>query len=188
MLTRGQIKKYNGIRYIFYDFETSGLNPYNDDIIEIGAIDNLGNKFNVLIDINKKLSQKVVELTGITDNLLKKKGINFEDAIYQFKSFLDLHYNDNNLYSINKVYMIAHNNDAFDKIFLNFSFKKLGLDINNINFIDSYRLAQLVLPQNKYFSLKSLSKYFGIDLVQDHRALGDCEMLKQVFYILLTFI
>ena len=78
-----------------------------------------------MIDINKKLSQKVVELTGITDNLLKKKGINFEDAIYQFKSFLYLHYNDNNLYLSIK-FMIAHNNDAFDKIFLNFSFKKLG--------------------------------------------------------------
>ena len=27
-------------RIIFYDFETNGLNPFHDKILEIGAIDN----------------------------------------------------------------------------------------------------------------------------------------------------
>ena len=185
MLTRNQLKKHKGIRYIIYDFETSGLNPYNDDIIEIGAIDNYGNTFNVLLNTKKKLSNKITELTGITNELLEKEGLDpidgtklFHDYIYMF----DINFN-------NKLYLIAHNNDAFDKLFLKFTFGKYGfdlVDLSLINFIDSYRMAQLLLPELNYFSLKSLSKYFNIGLEQDHRALSDCVMLKNLFNVLLT--
>ena len=36
-------------RYIWYDFETTGFNPYHCQIIEVGAIDNYGNKLNILL-------------------------------------------------------------------------------------------------------------------------------------------
>jgi DNA polymerase III epsilon subunit-like protein len=185
MLTRNQLKKHKGIRYIIYDFETSGLNPYNDDIIEIGAIDNYGNTFNVLLNTKKKLSNKITELTGITNELLEKEGLDPIDGIKLFHDYIymfDINFN-------NKLYLIAHNNDAFDKLFLKFTFGKYGfdlVDLSLINFIDSYRMAQLLLPELNYFSLKSLSKYFNIGLEQDHRALSDCVMLKNLFNVLLT--
>jgi len=180
MLTRNQLKKHKGVRYIIYDFETSGLNPYNDDIIEIGAIDNYGNSFNVLLNTKKTLSTKITQITGITNDLLEKKGVDPKDGINQFYEFI------HNLSLGNKLFLIAHNNDAFDKLFLNFTFGKYGLDLPPIYFIDSYRMSQLLLPELNYFSLKSLSKYFNIDLEQDHRALSDCVMLKEVFNVLLT--
>ena len=185
MLTRNQLKKHKGIRYIIYDFETSGLNPYNDDIIEIGAIDNYGNTFNVLLNTKKKLSNKITEITGITNELLEKEGLDPIDGIKLFHDYIymfDINFN-------NKLYLIAHNNDAFDKLFLKFTFGKYGfdlVDLSLINFIDSYRMAQLLLPELNYFSLKSLSKYFNIGLEQDHRALSDCVMLKNLFNVLLT--
>ena len=186
MLTRNQLKKHKGVRYIIYDFETSGLNPYSDDIIEIGAIDNYGNTFNVLLKTPKKLSSKITELTGITNELLNDEGLDpmegmglFHDFIYTFMT--------NNLSVENKLYLVAHNNDAFDKLFLKFTFGKYGYEIPSmVKFIDSYRMAQMILPELNYFSLKSLSKYFNIGLEQDHRALSDCVMLKQVFNVLLT--
>ena len=181
MLTRNQLKKHKGIRYIIYDFETSGLNPYNDDIIEIGAIDNYGNTFNVLLKTKKKLSNKITELTGITDNLLEKEGV---EPIAGIKLFND--YINSGLSTINNLYMIAHNNDAFDKLFLKFTFDKYRFKLPALHFIDSYRMAQLILPELNYFSLKSLSKYFNIELEQDHRALSDCVMLNRVFNVLLT--
>uniref|UniRef100_A0A6C0ELQ4 Exonuclease domain-containing protein n=1 Tax=viral metagenome TaxID=1070528 RepID=A0A6C0ELQ4_9ZZZZ len=181
MLTRNQLKKHKGIRYIIYDFETSGLNPYNDDIIEIGAIDNYGNTFNVLLKTKKKLSNKITELTGITDNLLEKEGV---EPIAGIKLFND--YINSGLSTKNNLYMIAHNNDAFDKLFLKFTFDKYRFKLPVLHFIDSYRMAQLILPELNYYSLKSLSKYFNIELEQDHRALSDCVMLKQVFNVLLT--
>ena len=180
MLTRNQLKKHKGVRYIIYDFETSGLNPYNDDIIEIGAIDNYGNSFNVLLNTKKTLSTKITQITGITNDLLEKKGVDPKDGINQFYEFI------HNLSLGNKLFLIAHNNDAFDKLFLNFTFGKYGLDLPQIYFIDSYRMSQLLLPELNYFSLKSLSKYFNIHLEQDHRALSDCVMLKEVFNVLLT--
>ena len=182
MLTRNQLKKHAGIRYIIYDFETSGLNPYNDDIIEIGAIDNYGNTFNVLLKTKKKLSNKITELTGITNELLEKEGLNPIDGVKLFYDYICMFDNNFN----NKLYLIAHNNDAFDKLFLKFTFGKYRFKLPSLHFIDSYRMAQLILPELNYFSLKSLSKYFNIHLEQDHRALSDCLMLKEVFNVLLT--
>mgnify|MGYP006083005221 CR=1 FL=1 len=179
MLTRNGIKKMEN-RYIVYDFETSGFNPYYDDIIEIGAKDNFGNQFNVLLNTKLILSNKIVELTGITNTMLKNKGVCKFDGL---KKFLDFIY----LFDYDNTYLIAHNNDAFDFLFLKDALYKNNLKLPKCKFIDSYRLSQLVLPEIKYHSLKSLGKYFNIINKNEHRALDDCIVLIKLFEILLTF-
>ena len=61
--------------YVLVDIETTGFSPINDEIIEIGAIKVENNKivkqYDELIKIDKILPQKITELTGITDNMLK---------------------------------------------------------------------------------------------------------------------
>ena len=56
-------------RIIFYDLETTGINPAKDTIIEIGARDNRGNEFNKLINPKQEISPYIENLTGITNNL-----------------------------------------------------------------------------------------------------------------------
>ena len=47
-------------RFIWFDIETTGFNQFHNDIIEIAAVDNLGNTFNQLINIgDKKLPKKI---------------------------------------------------------------------------------------------------------------------------------
>ena len=46
-------------RYIFYDLETTGLNPAEDNIIEIGARDNENNEFNKLINPGYEISKTI---------------------------------------------------------------------------------------------------------------------------------
>lgn len=179
MLTRSQIKK-SSIRYIVYDFETTGFNPYYDDIIEIGAIDNYGNQFNVLLNTKLILSNKIVDLTGITNKMLKSKGLKRYLGLQNFLNFI-------NLYDSKKVYLIAHNNDAFDYLFLKNALQKNNLTQPKCEYIDSYRLSQLVLPEIKYHSLKSLGNYFNIINKNAHRALDDCIVLIKLFEICLTF-
>ena len=77
---------------IFYlDFETTGLNPYHDEIIEI-AIKPYGKKeiYTKLTKplIKKKLNYKVVEITKITDQLLAEEGINIYTAFNELLSNL----------------------------------------------------------------------------------------------------
>ena len=172
------------IRIIFYDFETTGFNPYHDEIIEIGAIDNLGGSYSRLLKSKNPLRKKITEITGITDSLLKKKGVTQKYGLKQFVNFLNQY---TNLYSENKIYMVAHNNDSFDQLFLNYQLQKHNLTINpNIMFIDTLRLSQLVRPNEQYHNMNSLCNYFDIENKSCHRAMGDAEALSKIFYPLLT--
>ena len=48
-------------RYIFYDFETTGLDPSKDKIIEMAFLDDSGNKFESLVNPNCILSKKITD-------------------------------------------------------------------------------------------------------------------------------
>ena len=51
---------------VIFDLETSGLNPYHDDIIEIGAkVLNTDNSFQCLVKpkSNRPISKKITEIT-----------------------------------------------------------------------------------------------------------------------------
>ena len=124
-------RKYKPKTIVFYDLETTGFNPYHDDIIEIGAIKIINNKitkFNRLVNINKSLPKKISEITKISDFDLK--GQPKIDVV--LKEFLEFIIEDSN-----DVYLIAHNNDSFDRLFLENAFSncKISLDCN-IKYID----------------------------------------------------
>ena len=81
--------------YVLVDIETTGFSPINDEIIEIGAIKVENNKivkqYDELIKIDKILPQKITELTGITDNMLKNgklPNIVLEEFINLYKFFM----------------------------------------------------------------------------------------------------
>ena len=171
-------------RVIYYDFETTGLNPYRDQIIEIGAIDNCELTFSKFCKYDGMLNPKITEITGITDEILEKKGIDCSKAIKEFVEFL---YIDSEL--TNNIVLIAHNNDAFDELFLKFHIQKYLKNFNlpsNIIFIDSLRLAQLTLTHMKYFSQPTLCKYYNIENPAAHRAIHDAETLKRLFSVIIT--
>ena len=60
--------------YISIDLETTGLNPKLDKIIEIGGVKVLDGKvtdtFSTFVNPGMKLKERVVELTGIRDEML----------------------------------------------------------------------------------------------------------------------
>ena len=79
------------ISTIILDFETSGLNPYHDDIIEIGAkVLNNDNKFNILLKpkSNEMISKEIESLTGITNRMLAKEGFKWQTTYTQFNKWL----------------------------------------------------------------------------------------------------
>ncbi len=61
-------------RYVFYDFETTGLEPAVDDPIEIAAIELIdgepGHSYTSLIRPRRPLTQTITELTGITEAMV----------------------------------------------------------------------------------------------------------------------
>lgn len=61
--------------YIAIDLETTGLNPKTDRILEVGAVRVEGNEIreqlHFFVDPGRKIPERIVELTGITDDMLE---------------------------------------------------------------------------------------------------------------------
>src|SRR3546814_208203 len=65
-------------QFVVFDLETTGLDASKHQIIEIGAIrvnrnSDRHDTYQSLITAKRKLPKKIVELTGITDELLKSR-------------------------------------------------------------------------------------------------------------------
>lgn len=84
-------------RILLFDFETTGLYPDREQIIEIGAV--LMEKqngvyveidaFDQLILADKPLSPKIIEITHITDEMLLRDGIEQEIACQRFLQMME---------------------------------------------------------------------------------------------------
>ncbi|MCR8644699.1 3'-5' exonuclease [Paenibacillus sp. N1-5-1-14] len=155
------------------DFETTGLDPMRDRVIEIAAIRVMDGKvvseFSTLVQYEGKLSSKITEITGLTDEDLRY-GM---DELTAFK-ILNRFLGDN--------VIVAHN-AAFDLSFLHHSLKRLaGRSFNN-SFLDT-----LTISRDRTFypyTLSETCKRFSIPLEGAHRALNDvhaCWGLLENYY------
>jgi DNA polymerase III alpha subunit (gram-positive type) len=165
-------------RTIWFDFETTGLNPYHEKIIEISAKDNKGVVYDTLLKIDMALSPEITKITGITSEMLETQGKPYNQAIIDFYDYIISDTNND------RIFMIAHNGDAFDKIFLKTQLKKLNLQLpSKVNFIDSIFVSKLLYPKIYSHSMLSLGKYFSVINESAHRASGDVNALYKLWNI-----
>lgn len=170
------------------DFETSGLNPYRDDIIEIGIKKYMGDQSyqTLVIPESKELvNGQITRITNITNDDIFKNGINFESAYSNLYNFII----ENSNKSIPIVYLLAHNGNAFDFIFFkrilyHLKSKKMIQDNIEFRYLDTLNLSRRLLDHQSY-KMSSLCKRFHIENTEEHRALGDVLALEQIFNKLL---
>lgn len=143
------------------DFETSGLDPRNDRVIEMAAIrvmdGRIASEFRTVIPYDKPLPRKITEITGLTDDDLEH-GMDEVTAFKILNRFIG-----NNL-------IVAHN-AAFDLAFLHYTLKRLaGRSFNN-PFIDTLTVAR---DRSHYpYTLSALCERYGASFEGAHRALND---------------
>ncbi len=146
---------------VFLDLETTGLNPSEDRIIEIGAVKVRGNKiiekFQSLINPEIHIPLSTIRLSGITDEKVKEEGKKIEEVKSELLDFLGPH-------------TIVGHNVSFDKEFLSTA----GISIKN-KFLDTCELACILLPTLKTYSLSHLIKRFNLRNKEEHRAIFDAE-------------
>ena len=160
---------------IYFDLETTGLNYYHDRIIEVAAQDNARSEpFARLAHTEgSPLPAIITRITGITDAKLETEGISEEEALRTFKRYCG---------STRKpVYLVAHNNEGFDRWFLCSRMQQYGIRIPpNWRFFDSLQLAKMLFAKRDHYSLQSLCKDFGIQQIEAHRAGDDVRCLRAV--------
>lgn len=169
---------------IIYDFETSGLNPYHDDITEIGCrCLETDETFNCLVQplSDRLLSERNQEITGITNQMLKKEGLRPIEAYKRFFDVLKSIYDRDE-----QLTLIAHNGRSFDDIFLRRIFRYLqskgyteyDIMMSNMEFVDTLELSRLLHPGRKSYSMGSMCAMYNITNESAHRAMGDVNALK----------
>jgi DNA polymerase III subunit alpha, Gram-positive type len=166
--------KHGGLEkltYVVFDFETTGLDPNADEIIEIGAVKVEGGEikdvFNKLVKPTRIISQTIIDLTGITPEMLENEPP-IKPIIEKFYDF------------IGDSILVAHNAD-FDTSFLRNNVKKcLGKDINN-SIVCTVRVSRDLLPNLDNHKLHTIANYYKLDVVNRHRAIGDVELTYQIW-------
>lgn len=76
--------------------------------------------------------------------------------------------------------LIAHNNDAFDRIFIENEFKNAGLEIPSWKYLDTLKWARKYRNDLPKHSLQFLREVYGIPANQAHRALDDVIVLAEI--------
>ena len=171
---------------VFLDFETSGFNPYHDDIIEIAIkLMNSDTSYNSLVHpkSNECISENITAVTGISNELLGKKGVSWQKAYEDLNNFLKVIIKNS---PNGKLYIVAHNGETFDFLFLKRIFNELNKhDIKTINpknivYIDSLLFARRLLKRESY-KQETLCKTYNINTKGNHRALNDVLALEELY-------
>lgn len=150
--------------FVVFDLETTGLSAVYDTIIELAAVKIKGgqiiDKFESFANPHHELSATTIDLTGITDDMVKNAP-EVEEVIRSYHEWAGDHI------------MVAHN-ASFDMGFLYVCYKKYGIETKHAT-VDTLELARMLHPELKNHRLNTLAKKFGIELTQHHRAIYDTE-------------
>ncbi|MBO4729328.1 MAG: 3'-5' exonuclease [Spirochaetaceae bacterium] len=165
----------SGAVFTAFDTETTGLNPEEEKILEIGAVsfDRLGirARYNVLINPQRKILPEITRVNGIDDAMVSGKPVFAENAGH----FLDF---------IKGSVLIAHN-APFDLGFVNTELSRINLPPLQNETADTLKLSRDMLPDLGKYNLQFLAKYFEINVVNAHRAEDDARVCMEVFLNLL---
>ena len=171
-----QNKEYNLLdqEYVVFDTETTGFYAGSDQMIEIGAVKikngEITDRFDELINPHRKLPTKIVELTEITDDMLK----NCEDEETVTKKFLKW---------VDNLPMVAHN-AKFDISFMKAACSKYNLGDFDYTVLDTMSMARMLYPSWVNHKLSTLVKNLEVpwDEEKHHRGDYDAEGTALAFY------
>ncbi len=154
--------------FCVFDLETTGFNAGGtDSIIEIGAVliknGEIIDRFNELINPGRKLPQKIIEVTNITDDMLVDKD-NEENAVKRFAAWF-------------KNYPLVAHNAKFDMSFMKMAYQKYNMGELNNTVIDTLELSRALDTGFAKHGLSALVKRYDVpwDETAHHRADYDAE-------------
>lgn len=156
--------------FICFDIETTGLSAARDKITEIGAVkvENgvITDTFSTFANPEMPIPQKITQLTGITDDMVKDAPSQSE-AVSAFLEFAG----DNVL--------VAHN-APFDTSFIAKACEDMGKEYNYTS-IDTVAISRAILTDIKNCKLDTVAKFLRLGDFNHHRATDDAEMLARIF-------
>ncbi|MBQ9737809.1 MAG: PHP domain-containing protein, partial [Clostridia bacterium] len=163
-------KSYKDQTYIVFDIETTGLSPQKEAITEIGAVKLMDGEvvdtFSKLVNPNQSIPQKITEITGITDDMVKDAP-SIEQILPLFLEFCG------------KNPVVAHN-ASFDVSFIKAAAERLEITFDN-PVIDTVGLSKELFPNENKHNLEAVCRRMEVSLTNHHRALDDAQATAEAF-------
>ena len=155
--------------YACIDLETTGLNPKTDKIIEIGIVkveeNRIVKEWETLVNPDRKLEERIIELTGIRNEQLSSAP-SIEEVLPQL---LDI---------VGDSVLLGHS------VLFDYSFVKKAAVNRRLSFertgIDTLKIARKYLADLESRSLPCLCRYYGISH-SAHRALHDAKATVELY-------
>ena len=155
--------------YVSLDLETTGLNPKLDKIIEIGAVKVINGEvvdnFSEFLRPGRKLEEKTIELTGITEEDL----CNAPEAAQVIPRLLEF---------CEDLPLVGHR-ILFDYSFVKHAAVNLGLSFEKEG-VDTLKISRACHPEFESKKLCAMCEHYGIPL-QAHRAYNDAQATAKLF-------
>ena len=160
--------------YVAFDLETTGLSSRKDRIIEIGAVimkdGEEADRFQTFVDPERQLDKKIVDLTGITDDMLRGAP-KIEEVLPKFLEF------------VGDRVLVAHNSD-FDTGFIRAECERLGYAYN-YTAADTLILSQNVMSHLGKFKLNIVANALSLPDFNHHRAADDAMICGLIMHRLM---
>ena len=176
--------------FVAFDLETTGLEVDKNEIIEVAGVrftlelknghivtKNIAN-FESLVRPNMRIPPDATAVNNITNEMVESAP-NIGDVLKDFAQFCGI-----------STILVAHNAE-FDARFLAAALKKTSLMSIKNPILDSLKVSRNIMPESPNHKLVTLAKRLRrqIDVAFDesalHRALYDCEVLREVFVAIL---
>ncbi len=164
--------------YVALDLETTGLDPEQDAILEVGAVRfrtsyengtvqaRVLDTWTSLVNPGRPIPIQIQQLTGIThDEVIRAP--RFSQVLNPLRRFVD------------QQPLIGHN-VSFDLSFLH----SHDLPLSNPS-VDTFEMASVLMPHVARYSLTKLGEAFGLTNLGTHRALDDALATVDLFVALL---
>ncbi|XP_077451436.1 DNA polymerase III PolC-type-like [Stigmatopora argus] len=168
---------------VFFDLETTGLDTWTCDIIQIAAV--CGSRvFNVYCVPRSRITGEASGLTGfsVENGALLRHGslmqtVPLKQALESFVEFLSSFHGT--------VYLAAHSANRFDAPVLNRALKEFSLSEKFARavskYLDTFLLSKTLFRNLSSYSLKNLVQHFLGKSYDAHNALEDAKVLQEVF-------
>ncbi|HCB94416.1 MAG TPA: hypothetical protein DEP65_01215 [Ruminococcus sp.] len=155
--------------YVIFDFETTGLNPRTDRIIQIGAVKvingNVVDTFSTYVNPMKNITKKSIEINGITNEMVMDAPTE-DQALPDFFKFI-------------YTFPVTAYNSSFDLSFLREALKRMNMTADIYSF-DTLKIARLYFPNLPNHRLSTVVNAIGGRIEKEHDALSDCFGIKQI--------
>ena len=161
--------------YSVVDIETTGGKTTSNRITEIAIVITDGKKiiekFSTLVNPHRKIDKFVIQLTGITDEMV--------ETAPDFSEIID------KIDELTKDTIFVAHNVPFDYSIIKREYKKLN-QVFRRNNLCTVQLSRKTLKDQASFSLGKLTESLGIKLENRHRALGDAEATAHLLHYIIN--